>query len=90
MRLHALIMAAAEGCRGFALSYDPKVTRLMEEISLPGYELATLPLDSGQIATAWQAALAAPPTCDADVIQDQIRRSLEHQTLLKQIFTASV
>ncbi|NES70308.1 MAG: polysaccharide pyruvyl transferase CsaB, partial [Okeania sp. SIO2D1] len=29
MRLHSLIMAAAEACRCFALSYDPKVSLLM-------------------------------------------------------------
>ncbi|PAX45720.1 polysaccharide pyruvyl transferase CsaB, partial [Brunnivagina elsteri] len=31
MRLHSLIMAASEGCKAFALSYDPKVNRLMED-----------------------------------------------------------
>ena len=30
MRFHALIMAAAEGCRCFAISYDPKVSYLMD------------------------------------------------------------
>lgn len=39
MRLHALIMAAAEGCLSFALSYDPKVTQLMMDLDLPGWEM---------------------------------------------------
>ncbi len=39
MRLHALIMAAAEGCRCFALSYDPKVTHLMADVGMPGWAM---------------------------------------------------
>jgi len=35
MRFHSLIMAAAECC--FALSYDPKVSQLMEELAMPGW-----------------------------------------------------
>ena len=32
MRLHSLIMAASVGCRCFAISYDPKINRLMEDL----------------------------------------------------------
>jgi len=39
MRFHSLIMAAAEGCRCFALSYDLKVSQLMEELAMPGSEI---------------------------------------------------
>jgi polysaccharide pyruvyl transferase WcaK-like protein len=39
MRFHALIMAAAAGGRCFALSYDPKVLALMEDVKLPGFNL---------------------------------------------------
>ncbi|NJL45756.1 MAG: polysaccharide pyruvyl transferase CsaB, partial [Leptolyngbyaceae cyanobacterium SM2_3_12] len=39
MRLHALIMAAAAECRCFALSYDPKVSYLMADLNLPGFDL---------------------------------------------------
>ncbi|MGI0482111.1 polysaccharide pyruvyl transferase CsaB [Geminocystis sp. CENA526] len=43
MRLHSLIMASSEKCPCFALSYDPKVTNLMKEIDIDGYELDNLP-----------------------------------------------
>jgi len=43
MRFHSLIMAAAEDCRCFALSYDPKVSRLIAEVPMPGWELDQLP-----------------------------------------------
>lgn len=34
MRLHAVIMSISEGCNCFALSYDPKVTKVMEAAHL--------------------------------------------------------
>lgn len=40
MRFHALVMAAAEGCQCFALSYDPKVNYVAEDLQIPGWELA--------------------------------------------------
>ncbi|MEM9165269.1 MAG: polysaccharide pyruvyl transferase CsaB, partial [Cyanobacteria bacterium P01_F01_bin.4] len=43
MRFHALVMSAAEGCRCFALSYDPKVTQLMQDVDLPGCDLSPSP-----------------------------------------------
>lgn len=36
MRLHAVIMSISEGCNCFALSYDPKVTKVMEAAHLSG------------------------------------------------------
>jgi polysaccharide pyruvyl transferase CsaB len=36
MRYHSLIMAVAEGCKCWAISYDPKVTKLMAEVNIPG------------------------------------------------------
>jgi polysaccharide pyruvyl transferase CsaB len=53
MRFHSLIMAAAEGCRCFALSYDPKVSQLMTDLEIPGWELAQIPPDKEQILAAW-------------------------------------
>ncbi|MGK7884541.1 MAG: polysaccharide pyruvyl transferase CsaB, partial [Crocosphaera sp.] len=53
MRLHSLIMAASQECKCFALSYDPKVEYLMEEIEIPGWDLAQLPDDPNVISTAW-------------------------------------
>lgn len=87
MRLHALIMAAAEGCNCFALSYDPKVTRLMEDLDLQGYELETLPSDSVYIANHWQQTLKAKATFDQTSIRDRIHQSQIHQTLLREVFS---
>lgn len=53
MRLHSLIMAAAEGCRCFGLSYDPKVSSLMTELKMPGWELTDLPENPNIIVDAW-------------------------------------
>ena len=87
MRLHALIMAASEGCRCFALSYDPKVSQLMADLDMPGYELSNLSKDSREISTEWQKTLETEPSFDSDVICDRINRSLEHQNLLHQVFS---
>ncbi len=53
MRLHSLIMGASEGCKCFALSYDPKVSQLMEELNIQGYELDKMPNDAHKIANDW-------------------------------------
>lgn len=49
MRLHSLIMSASEGCNCFALSYDPKVSQLMKELNIAGYELQNFPSNSENI-----------------------------------------
>jgi polysaccharide pyruvyl transferase CsaB len=56
MRLHSLIMAAAEGSRAFGISYDPKVSQLMADLNLPGWELAALPTDSQVLLAGWLQA----------------------------------
>ncbi|MBP0016257.1 MAG: polysaccharide pyruvyl transferase CsaB [Cyanobacteria bacterium SBLK] len=53
MRLHGLIMASSERCRCFALSYDPKVSQLMAEIDIPGWELENIPDDPNLICRVW-------------------------------------
>ncbi len=83
MRLHSLIMAAAEGCRCFALSYDPKVSQLMSELSLPGYELAELPHEPEIITATWLAQLEQPAS-EALKIQSLVDRALIHQQLLRE------
>ena len=85
MRLHSLIMAAAEGCRCFALSYDPKVTQLMTELDLPGYELANIPQDFREISSAWQDHYNHGKILDQTQIKSLIERALDHQQLLSKI-----
>ena len=83
MRLHSLIMAAAEGCSCFALSYDPKVTQLMSEINLPGYELTHLPVKSTEICQAWLELFENKLRLSSIQIQSLIDRALIHQELLR-------
>ena len=82
MRFHSLIMAAAEQCRCFALSYDPKVSQLMSEISLPGWELSQLPTDASEISTAWLEHYANGDALDPTQIESMSDRALLHQELL--------
>ena len=85
MRLHSLIMAASEGCSCFALSYDPKVTQLMSELNLSGYELENLPKDPELIAAAWLKHLEEQRAIEPIKIKSLIDRALIHQQLLKQV-----
>lgn len=82
MRLHSLIMAAAEGCRCFALSYDPKVNRLMEDLSMPGWDLVNLPDDPNIISTAWIEHYANGDPLSSEQIQSLVDRALMHRELL--------
>lgn len=84
MRLHSLIMAAAEGCRCFALSYDPKVNRLMEELAIPGWDLATLPNEPNLISKTWIEHYANGEPITPEQIQSLIDRSLIHRELLNE------
>jgi polysaccharide pyruvyl transferase CsaB len=84
MRLHGLIMAAAEGCRCFALSYDPKVTQLMSELNLPGWKLSELPEAPQTICQAWLEHYTNGRGLDKMQIQSIIDRALVHQQLLRQ------
>ena len=85
MRLHSLIMATAEGCNCFALSYDPKVSQLMSELNLPGYELANLPSNPQIISNTWLEQYHQQPALTPTQIQSQIDRALIHQQLLSKV-----
>ena len=85
MRLHGLIMAASEECRCFALSYDPKVRRLMNDLSMPGWELEDIPTDSASICQAWLDHYANGDALSKDQLRFLVDRALIHQEVLSQI-----
>jgi len=91
MRYHGLIMAAAEGCRCFALSYDPKVSQLMSELKIPGWDLVggsqhpSIPTDPRTISQAWIECYANGDPLSAAQIQSFIDRALMHRDLLHQV-----
>jgi polysaccharide pyruvyl transferase CsaB len=87
MRLHSLIMAAAEGCRCFALSYDPKVNRLMEDLQMPGWDLSTLPDDHNFISTTWIEHYANGNPLSPEQIQSLVDRAFMHRDLLAEVLT---
>lgn len=86
MRYHGLIMAAAEGCRCFALSYDPKVSQLMDELGIPGWDLSGVgtppPDDPKAISRVWIECYAQSKTLSGKQIQSLVDRALLHQELL--------
>lgn len=86
MRLHGLIMAAASECRCFALSYDPKVSRLMDELGLPGWALEQIPADPNQISQTWIELYANGESLSPDQVHGLADRAAMHQDLLKGVF----
>lgn len=86
MRYHSLIMAAAEECRCFALSYDPKISQLMTEFDIPGWELSNIPDDPNIITKAWLEHYANGEGLTPDQIQSQRDRALMHKDLLIELF----
>lgn len=82
MRYHALIMAASAQCQCFALSYDPKVSQLMTEYDIPGWELPQLPENSHTLSQTWIEHYANPNALDATQIQAIVDRAKLHQDLL--------
>lgn len=85
MRLHALIMAAAAECRCFALSYDPKVSQLMQDLSLPGVGLDKIPLDSAALCQSWLELYANGDALSAVQVQALVDRAYLHQELLRSV-----
>lgn len=82
MRYHGLIMAAAEGCKCSAISYDPKVSQLMTDLNLSGWELPDLPHDPQTIANAWLEVYANGDALQPTQINSLVDRALIHQELL--------
>ncbi len=84
MRLHGLIMASAEECRCFALSYDPKVSLLMETLSMSGYELVDLPPDANQLCRDWLEVYANGEGVSKDQLRSLVDRAFMHESLLSE------
>jgi polysaccharide pyruvyl transferase CsaB len=84
MRYHSLVMAAAAECQCFALSYDPKISQLMNQLDIPGWELNQLPDDPNLICQTWLKYYANGDPLTTDQIQSLIDRALMHQDLLAQ------
>ena len=85
MRFHSLIMGAAEECRCFAISYDPKVSQLMAELEIPGWELAELPENSNLISKIWIDNYANGDALFPDRINFLRERALIHQKVLDSV-----
>lgn len=86
MRYHSLIMAASAECRCFALSYDPKVSQLMAELDLPGWDLAQLPDDPNLISQTWLKHYANGDPLSTDQIHSLVDRAFMHRDLLTEVF----
>jgi polysaccharide pyruvyl transferase CsaB len=82
MRYHSLIMAAAEGCKCWAISYDPKVSKLMTEVNIPGWEITDVPSNPAAIGRAWQDCLDNGQGLTADEVNAIAQKSLTHRDLL--------
>lgn len=83
MRLHSLIMAAAEECRCFALSYDPKVSQLMRDTDMPGWDLDAIPDDPNAICQTWLEQYANGEAFSSERIQSLVDRALIHREVLE-------
>jgi polysaccharide pyruvyl transferase CsaB len=83
MRFHGLIMAAAAECRCFALSYDPKVSQLMSDLDLPGWNLDQIPLEPQVISRTWLELYANGEALSKHRIEALVDRALTHQEFLQ-------
>ncbi len=86
MRLHGLIMAAAEGNRCFALSYDPKVRQFMQAQHCPGWDLDQLPGDPKVICQSWLEHYHNGKGLSKDEIVERTQQALIHQQVLHNTF----
>lgn len=96
MRFHGVVMAAAEGCRCFAISYDPKVTQIMQELSLPGWGLSpddSLPLmpdNAYDMTQAWLEHYANGDGLSDIQVRAYVDRALIHSALLRNVLAGSL
>lgn len=85
MRFHSLIMGLAEQSRCWAISYDPKVTQLMTELELSGWEVANIPDRADEICSEWLEFFANGESLNPDQIDSLRDRALIHRTLFDQL-----
>lgn len=85
MRFHGLIMAASAECRCVAISYDPKVTQLMQDLDLPGWHVDDLPDDPQVVCRAWLEHYANGDALSTTQIQAIVDRALLHQEVLTKL-----
>jgi len=83
MRFHGLIMAAAAECRCFALSYDPKVSQLMQDLELPGWTMEQIPLDPQAISREWLELYANGDPLSKNSVEALVDRASTHQEFLQ-------
>ncbi len=94
MRLHGLIMAAAEGSRCFALSYDPKVLVLAEELGLPVWDLTgdrpdlAMPETAEALGQRWLEDFLGSTGLSAATRQSYCDRALMHRDILHQVLNS--
>lgn len=82
MRLHGLIMALAEGCLVWGISYDPKVTYLMQELNMPYWPLMQLPPSPDAVCQAWLEHYVNGDRLSEDQLLSLRDRASMHQQLL--------
>ncbi|MEL7330001.1 MAG: polysaccharide pyruvyl transferase CsaB [Cyanobacteria bacterium J06559_1] len=95
MRFHALVMSAAEGCRSFAISYDPKVDALAQSLTLPGWDLSPtpatlppLPANPSEMCRIWLDCYVNGDALNPDQMAARIDQSLMHKDLLSETLSA--
>lgn len=84
MRFHGLIMAAASECRCFAISYDPKVSQLIQDLNLMGWTLDQMPMDAKLICHSWMELYANGDALSTAQISALVDRALTHQAVLQE------
>ncbi len=82
MRLHGVIMAAAEGCQCSAISYDPKVSYLMDDLCISGWELDRLPDEAQALTDVWMQDLDNKDRAIAPRIHQLKQQAFIHQKIL--------
>ncbi len=85
MRLHSLIMAGSEKCKCFALSYDPKVTNLMKETGIEGYDLDYLPSSVEEMTKKCLDTYYDVNPLSSEKIRVLAENALQHQQLIESL-----